>query len=498
MNSRKDSSSKCSSDHVSHQSKKTNNIIKLEQRLFKDLKIRERQHLQEWIAKNPDILGEDLLIIQKEFEGFSDTSERLDLLALDKEGSIVVIENKLDDTGRNVVWQALKYASYCSTLKTGQIVEIYQNYLDKWHTGLDAKENLMDFLERDEEELLLNKKDQRIIFVANNYRKEVTSTVLWLREHGVSVQCFRAIPYSMGEEVFLQVEQIIPLPETEEFMISIREKVKEEKVKSEVVRKGEALLIDFWSQLKEHLAARGYDYLSNVSAKPITYMGFGKGNGLFNFAMGRKYYRVALYFGDDPDKKYIDGIAEHKDKIEEEFSEEITWERLEGKRSSRIRHDFGEDIPLDDKDRWPELIDLYIDKMVRFYRALIPVWESVQKKFKMRFESDTQGFEQIFDDLNARFRAKVYEYDQPLSYSILGSPLKECKTLLVGSNWGGQESIESQPHMPKKSDLSEDLSVPTYSGYLRFFEKVFNQDSKKAKSFLSNVVYTNGNFYKNT
>ena len=84
------------------------NLIKLEERQFKDLKIKEREHLQEWILKNPEILGEDLLIIQKEFDGFNDTNERLDLLAIDKDGGLVVIENKLDDTGRNVVWQAFK------------------------------------------------------------------------------------------------------------------------------------------------------------------------------------------------------------------------------------------------------------------------------------------------------------------------------------------------------------------------------------------------------
>ena len=36
-------------------------------------------------------------------------TERLDLLALDKDGKLVIIENKLDDTGREVVfWQAIK------------------------------------------------------------------------------------------------------------------------------------------------------------------------------------------------------------------------------------------------------------------------------------------------------------------------------------------------------------------------------------------------------
>ena len=68
------------------------------------------------MAHEPSALGEELLIIQKEFDGFDDTRERLDLLALDKDGNLVIIENKLDDSGRDVVWQALKYASYCASL----------------------------------------------------------------------------------------------------------------------------------------------------------------------------------------------------------------------------------------------------------------------------------------------------------------------------------------------------------------------------------------------
>ena len=110
--------------------REANDIVQIKERRFADLGFRERDHLQEWIAKNPDVLGEELLVIQKEFDGFSETNERLDLLCIDKEGNLVVIENKLDDTGRDVVWQALKYASYCSTLSTSQIIKIYQQYLD--------------------------------------------------------------------------------------------------------------------------------------------------------------------------------------------------------------------------------------------------------------------------------------------------------------------------------------------------------------------------------
>jgi hypothetical protein len=52
------------------------------------------------------------------------------LLALDKQGNLVVIENKLDDAGKDVTWQVLKYASYCSTLSKKNIKEIYQEYLE--------------------------------------------------------------------------------------------------------------------------------------------------------------------------------------------------------------------------------------------------------------------------------------------------------------------------------------------------------------------------------
>lgn len=120
-----------------------NRLRRLERASFSALGFREREHLQEWLAAMPDALcetmgeGEDgLLIIQKEFDGFDGTRERLDLLALDRNGQLVVIENKLDDSGRDVVWQALKYAAYCSSLKKTEIVGIFQQYLDRpWRRG---------------------------------------------------------------------------------------------------------------------------------------------------------------------------------------------------------------------------------------------------------------------------------------------------------------------------------------------------------------------------
>src|SRR5882724_8111026 len=123
---------------------KANRITRLESASFSDLGLGERQHLQEWLANEAGAFGEELLIIQKEFAGFDDTKERLDLLAIDKEGSLVVIENKLDDSGKDVVWQGLKYASYCSTLSKTNIANIYQLYLDKTGQGGSAQAKICD------------------------------------------------------------------------------------------------------------------------------------------------------------------------------------------------------------------------------------------------------------------------------------------------------------------------------------------------------------------
>lgn len=365
--------------------KSSNNIVKLEEREFKDLGFREREHLQEWIAKNPDVLGEELLIIQKEFDGFNDTNERLDLLALDKEGNLVIIENKLDDSGKDVVWQALKYTSYCSTLTTEQIIRLFQEYLNNLSDQEDdAKELLLEFLDREnDEDLLLNNNDQRIIFIANNYRKEVTSTALWLIDHDILLQCFRAKPYSFDDELFLQIEQIIPLPETNEFIIDAKEKEKEKKGKSKKVQESRARLIEFWSALKDNLESRNINYLDNVKAKSNYYIGFWKYSGKFTYCIGRNSFRVELHFKKDVNKLKFDAMYQHKSYLEKQVPG-IEWQRLDNKKGSRIKLETtsaeknGFQGNWNDKTNWDDVINWYTDKMILFYDAVYPIWEKVQ------------------------------------------------------------------------------------------------------------------------
>ena len=63
------------------------------------LQLRERYDLQEWILQNPSILGEELLVITSEYAGFDKTAERLDVLALDRQGALTVVELKRSAVG---------------------------------------------------------------------------------------------------------------------------------------------------------------------------------------------------------------------------------------------------------------------------------------------------------------------------------------------------------------------------------------------------------------
>ena len=58
---------------------RSNRISAVDSKSFTELGLSERRNWQKWLANQPSALGEDLLVIQKEFDGFDDTRERLAL-----------------------------------------------------------------------------------------------------------------------------------------------------------------------------------------------------------------------------------------------------------------------------------------------------------------------------------------------------------------------------------------------------------------------------------
>ena len=370
---------------------KENRLVRLEERRFKDLKLQERPHLQEWLVQTPEALGEDLLVVQKEFDGFADTRERLDLLAIDKERRLVVIENKLDDSGRDVVWQALKYVAYCSSLKKTEIVEIYQQYLDRWRDGESAARNLCEFLEiEDLDDTVLNAgNDQRLILVAANFRKEVTATALWLIGHGVQVQCFRAVPFSFGKELLIDLQQIIPTPEAEDYMIGMAAKESEEKSVQGTQKRRHEMRRAFWTRTLEELERRGVTRYENIGPSKEHWLASATGVSGCSYILifSKTEARVELYLSrSQADNKWIfDQLERKRQEIEEQFGGELQWQRLDEKNASRICYSHPYDGFND--ENWPAMIDWLCEHTVNLEQAFSEPLARLNRQLKSQADT---------------------------------------------------------------------------------------------------------------
>lgn len=368
--------------------KRHNKINRLEQKTFTELEIKEVEHLQEWIAKDPSCLGdEEFLIIQKEFDGFQDTRERLDLLALDKQGNLVIIENKLDDSGKDVTWQALKYASYCSSLSKEDIRNIYQQHLRASHGDAMAEDLLAEFLgKEDYSEVQINQGSaQRIVMISAKFRKEVTSTVIWLMNFNIRIQCFKVTPFVFGDQLFLNFDQILPVKDAQEYSISMASKAQEEIATQENLKQRHHLRLDFWEKYLKR-SNEVNNLFSNISPSKDNWLGIGIGmSGVnLNMVVSRNYARGEIYFnrGSQEENKWcFDFIQDRKDQIEKEFGGALIWERMDDKVSCRIKAQ-RDDVSLYEKEDWDKMIDYMVDVSERMKRAFQNPINQLNRKIK--------------------------------------------------------------------------------------------------------------------
>ena len=361
----------------------SNSLVKVDKCSFKSLGLSERDNLQEWIAKEPSSLGEDLLIIQKEFDGFSDTRERLDLLALDKYGNLVIIENKLDDSGRDVTWQAIKYASYCSSLTKQDIVEIYQKYLG---SSVKAEESLSDFFDgKDLDDIEINIGNaQRIFFVAANFRKEVTSSVMWLLNFNIRIKCFKVTPYKYQDKVLLDFDQIIPIKDVDDYTIKIAAKAQYENQSAEASRKRVAKLQTFWTDFIEYNKHHKGLYSNTTGKLDNLWLGKsigGVGGVSINVCVTQIASRSEVYI-DTPDKdknkQIYDFLLSHKEIIEKNIGEKLTWEKLEDKRACRIRIDRN-DLSYLNPEQHEEIFSFFSDSTIKLMKVFKPICQKYNK-----------------------------------------------------------------------------------------------------------------------
>jgi len=123
-------------------------------------KLPSEQLLEEMIVSDPRILsGEWMLIGRQEVTSYGG---RIDLLAIAPDGSLVLIELKRDRTPREIIAQALDYASWIEQLTPEKIAQIYQRFSGGGNLDLAFLQRFGSDLDED----TLNESHQIIIVAA--------------------------------------------------------------------------------------------------------------------------------------------------------------------------------------------------------------------------------------------------------------------------------------------------------------------------------------------
>ncbi len=137
---------------------------------------RWEHELERWIRDNPEIIGEDIMIIGWQVET---DSGPIDLLGVDRSGNTVIIELKRGQLPREAIAQAIDYASNVAEWKDlARLNEVCQKYLSK---DLEDAfyEKFTDVEDFDLESITFNS-TQRIILVGFAIEVSLERMINWL------------------------------------------------------------------------------------------------------------------------------------------------------------------------------------------------------------------------------------------------------------------------------------------------------------------------------
>ena len=203
----------------------------------------ERRDLQRILRDQPEVLEDGLLVIAEEFGNWQDSNRRIDLLALDSNGRLVVIELKRGETGSYMDLQAIRYAAMVANMTYDQVVATYQEYLESRATNdeaidEDAAESFIrDHLAGIDEVQTIRSEVPRIILASENFSKELTTCVMWLndswlRNENLDIKCIRLQPHRNGEQILVETSIVVPLPEASDYQTQLAQKERESRVQN--------------------------------------------------------------------------------------------------------------------------------------------------------------------------------------------------------------------------------------------------------------------------
>lgn len=348
-----------------------NSLERVVETTFARESLKERSDIQRLLRTDISVLSEDLMVVAEEFGDWAESNRRIDLLCLDKDASVVVVELKRTEDGGHMELQAIRYAAMVSSMTFDQLVMAHARYLGGSDAFVRAEAALLDFLGWASASEGTLQERIRIILLSANFSTELTTAVIWLNKQGLDLSCFRLKPHKLGDDVLVDIQQIIPLPEAADYEIKLR--AQRQETQRVVSARGEIFRL-FWAQLIERSRPKT-SVVAGRSTSADHWLTGSIGKAGFNptFTIKQQDSRVELYIdlgkgAEARNMAAFEALRAQEDAISNAFGAELEWQPLPDSRGCRIFSviDGGWKTP---EAEWPEFQDRLIDAMVRLERA---------------------------------------------------------------------------------------------------------------------------------
>ena len=214
-------------------------LIPISETSYKDSNLEEPTFLRPLLRKSIedgsiDGILPDLMIVAEEFNAWSNSNRRIDLLAVDRDANLVVIEIKRSSHGDHSELQAIRYAAMIADLRFENAAEALHRHMvnsgDEGATLEDASKQMIDFFGWREPDETLFGQEVKIVIAAAGFSDELATSVMYLlREYDMDIKCLAMVPYENDGEMLIDVNIVIPSPKMAKMEIKSFAKRQDEK-----------------------------------------------------------------------------------------------------------------------------------------------------------------------------------------------------------------------------------------------------------------------------
>ena len=303
----------------------TMKLGKLQEVDIRKLWSHEQYDFSEWLSRPEnleilnDAIGLTLTEVEKEvYVG----AYRCDLVGIDETtGDKVIIENQLEMSNHDHLGKVITYAS-----------------------GLDAKV---------------------VVWIVKEAREEHRSAIEWLNNNTPEKLNFFLIEihaYQIGDSLCAPKFEIVEKPN------GFIKNAKSQSGSGEY-NKSQAARLEFWTKFNEVVVERGKPFSVRKATVDHWYdVAIGVTGTHISLTIINKdgYAGVELYISND--KELYDRLYSQKDEIEEKLGIDVEWQRLDGKKASRIIHKIP-GLDFENQSNYNVLMNKMIDVAVLFSKV---------------------------------------------------------------------------------------------------------------------------------